>query len=172
MRVVSINIGTNLGDRKGNLRRAVAAVERLSGKPPRISDIYESESWGYRSDNPFYNIAVEFESDLSGEELLRAFQQIEREIGSASHRDESGGYADRLLDIDIIYLGEEIVKTDKLQVPHPHMEEREFVLAPLAELSPRWRHPRLGQTVEEMLSSLRRRLYENETKLNNEQFML
>ena len=101
MRTVSVNIGTNLGDREANLRRAVDEIARSVGSTPRVSSIYESEAWGYQSDNPFFNIAVEFESDLPVGRLLDIFQRIEREAGSSSHRNADGSYADRQLDIDI-----------------------------------------------------------------------
>ena len=93
MRTVSVNIGTNLGDREANLRRAVDEIARSVGSTPRVSSIYESEAWGYQSDNPFFNIAVEFESDLPVGRLLDIFQRIEREAGSSSHRNADGSYA-------------------------------------------------------------------------------
>lgn len=111
MRTVSVNIGTNLGDREANLRRAVDEIARSVGSTPRVSSIYESEAWGYQSDNPFFNIAVEFESDLPVGRLLDIFQRIEREAGSSSHRNADGSYADRQLDIDIVYAGDEVVDT-------------------------------------------------------------
>ena len=154
MRTVSVNIGTNLGDREANLRRAVDEIARSVGSTPRVSSIYESEAWGYQSDNPFFNIAVEFESDLPVGRLLDIFQRIEREAGSSSHRNADGSYADRLVDIDIIYYGDSIISSDTLVTPHPRMEQREFVLVPLCELSPQWKHPISGLTAEEMLKNL------------------
>ena len=151
---MSVNIGTNLGDREANLRRAVDEIARSVGSTPRVSSIYESEAWGYQSDNPFFNIAVEFESDLPVGRLLDIFQRIEREAGSSSHRNADGSYADRLVDIDIIYYGDSIISSDTLVTPHPRMEQREFVLVPLCELSPQWKHPISGLTAEEMLKNL------------------
>ena len=156
MRTVSVNIGTNLGDREANLRRAVDEIARSVGSTPRVSSIYESEAWGYQSDNPFFNIAVEFESDLPVGRLLDIFQRIEREAGSSSHRNADGSYADRLVDIDIIYYGDSIISSDTLVTPHPRMEQREFVLVPLCELSPQWKHPISGLTAEEMLKNLQK----------------
>lgn len=156
MRVVSVNIGSNLGDREANLRQAVTMIAREVGCTPRVSNIYESKAWGYLSDNPFFNIAVEFESDLPAATLLSLFQRIEKEVGSAGHRDANGGYVDRILDIDIICLGNEIIDTQSISVPHPRMDRREFVLVPLCELSPQWRHPLSGLTAAEMLERLRK----------------
>ena len=152
---MSVNIGTNLGDREANLRRAVDEIARSVGSTPRVSSIYESEAWGYQSDNPFFNIAVEFESDLPVGRLLDIFQRIEREAGSSSHRNADGSYADRQLDIDIVYAGDEVVDTAAVVLPHPRMDKREFVLAPLCELSPGWRHPVSLLTAAEMLARLR-----------------
>ena len=156
MRVVSVNIGSNLGDREANLRQAVTMIAREVGCTPRVSNIYESKAWGYLSDNPIFNIAVEFESDLPTATLLSLFQRIEKEVGSAGHRDANGGYVDRILDIDIICLGNEIIDTQSISVPHPRMDRREFVLVPLCELSPQWRHPLSGLTAAEMLERLRK----------------
>lgn len=154
MRVVSINIGSNLGDRGANLRHAVSRIAQAVGCSPRVSKIYESEAWGYHSDNPFFNIAVEFESTLPAESLLRIFQTVEADAGSPCHRNADGSYADRILDIDIIYLGDEVIDRPDIQVPHPRMASRRFVLAPLCELSPQWRHPVSRLTAAEMLAQL------------------
>ena len=154
MRTVSVNIGTNLGDREANLRRAVDEIARSVGSTPRVSSIYESEAWGYQSENPFFNIAVEFESDLPVGRLLDIFQRIEREAGSSSHRNADGSYADRLLDIDIIAVDQLRIDRPTLQVPHPHLAEREFFLRPMAELAPMWRDPKTGKTCGEMLADL------------------
>lgn len=154
-RTVSVNIGSNLGDREVNLRHAVDEIARRTGCSPRVSRIYESEAWGYLSDNPFFNVAVEIDSDLPIDRLLDIFQSIERDAGSACHRNADGSYADRRLDIDIVYAGSLTLATDRLRLPHPRMEQREFVLAPLCELSPQWRHPVSGLTAAEMLERLR-----------------
>lgn len=160
MRVVSLNIGSNLGDRRQNLLRAVAEIERLSGRKARVSRIYESEAWGYHSDNPFFNIGAEFSTDMPAGKLLELTQRVEKAAGSSRHRDAAGGYADRLLDIDIIRIGDETIDTPELKVPHPLLAERLFVLRPLAELSPRWRHPSSGKTSAQMLAELERRIAE------------
>lgn len=154
MRTVSVNIGSNLGDREQNLRAAVKRIRRIAGTPLRLSKIYESQAWGYHSDNPFLNIAVEFHSDRPLADLLAAFRKVERDLGSLSHRTPDGSYADRTVDIDIICAGNETVATETLCVPHPRMAERRFVLVPLCELSPTWRHPIIGLTAAEMLRQL------------------
>lgn len=154
MRKIGINIGSNLGDRTENIRFAVREIERRLKCRLRTSSVYESESWGYHSDNPFYNIGAEFESDADYEELLSVFKSIEHDCGCISHRNADGSYADRILDIDIIYIGEEIIDTATLKVPHPRMHEREFVLRPLAELSPDWMHPIFHLNAVQLLHNL------------------
>ncbi|HIR37903.1 MAG TPA: 2-amino-4-hydroxy-6-hydroxymethyldihydropteridine diphosphokinase [Candidatus Limisoma gallistercoris] len=151
---VCVGIGSNLGDREANLRFAVDKIRESEGKV-RVSSLFESEAWGYHSDNPFYNIVAEFDTDKDAYALLDFLQTVEKEAGSGSHRDKEGGYVDRVLDIDIIFIGGEVMESGRLIVPHPKMAEREFVLVPLAELSPGWVHPLSGLTVVEMLRLLK-----------------
>ena len=154
MLYVCVGIGSNLGDREANLRFAVDKIRESEGKV-RVSSLFESEPWGYHSDNPFYNIVAEFDTDKDAYALLDFLQTVEKEAGSGSHRDKEGGYVDRVLDIDIIFIGGEVMESGRLIVPHPKMAEREFVLVPLAELSPGWVHPLSGLTVVEMLRLLK-----------------
>lgn len=154
MRVAGINIGTNLGDKGRNLRFAVGEIERLLGCRARKSSVYVTEPWGYQSDSPFFNIAIEVDTDLDGSRLLEVVRGVERAAGTGAHRDGDGQYIDRLLDIDIIYLGSEVIDTETLSVPHPRMAERAFVLVPLAEVNPTWRHPLTGLTAGEMIARL------------------
>lgn len=152
--MAGINIGTNLGDKGRNLRLAVEEIERLLGCRARKSSVYVTEPWGYQSDSPFFNIAIEVDTDLDGNRLLEVVRGVERAAGTGAHRDGDGQYIDRLLDIDIIYLGSEVIDTETLSVPHPRMAERAFVLVPLAEVNPTWRHPLIGLTAGEMIARL------------------
>lgn len=154
MRVAGINIGTNLGDKGRNLHFAVEEIERLLGCRARKSSVYVTEPWGYQSDSPFFNIAIEVDTDLDGSRLLEVVRGVERAAGTGAHRDGDGQYIDRLLDIDIIYLGSEVIDTETLSMPHPRMAERAFVLVPLAEVNPTWRHPLTGLTAGEMIARL------------------
>ncbi|MDE6718208.1 MAG: 2-amino-4-hydroxy-6-hydroxymethyldihydropteridine diphosphokinase [Muribaculaceae bacterium] len=128
-----INIGTNLGNRRLNLSRAVAAVERRFGYF-EISKVVESEPWGFDSTNLFLNVAMMFESDYEPLDVLHALQSIEREFSPAPHRNADGSYRDRLIDIDIMAIENMTVDTEELQVPHPHLFDRPFFINPLKEL--------------------------------------
>lgn len=135
---VHLNLGSNIGDSHSILERAIAAVFRLheGSLPPRRSSFVESEPWGYASANRFLNVGVEIETSLAPEALLDRLQRIESETapGPNHHREADGSYADRYLDIDIIFIGSMKLDTPRLSVPHPHWCEREFVTRPVAEL--------------------------------------
>lgn len=135
-----INIGTNLGNRRLNLSRAVAAVERRFGYF-EISKVVESEPWGFDSTNMFLNVAMMFESDEEPIEVLHELQKIEKGISPESHRNADGSYKDRLIDIDIMAIenpemnpSEVKVDLPELKVPHPHLFDRPFFINPLKEL--------------------------------------
>jgi 2-amino-4-hydroxy-6-hydroxymethyldihydropteridine diphosphokinase len=148
-----LNIGSNIGDRRDNLYRAVVAIE-AGTTACVVSSIVESEPWGFESENRFLNIGVCIESTMTPHGMLRHLQAIERRLGSASHRDEHGNYADRLVDIDIVAIEGKVINTRTLQVPHPHLAERDFFLRPMMELAPDWRHPVTGLTAAQMLEKL------------------
>lgn len=149
-----INLGSNLGDRRLNLSRAMRAVGAEFGDF-EMSHVVESEPWGFDSTNSFLNVGMAFNSDLPPEEVLGRLQRVERSISPAPHRDASGGYADRVIDIDIVAVDREIIDTPSLSVPHPSLAERRFFLEPLAELAPGWTHPESGLTAAQMLARLR-----------------
>ncbi|WP_290375661.1 2-amino-4-hydroxy-6-hydroxymethyldihydropteridine diphosphokinase [Paramuribaculum intestinale] len=139
--IAHINIGSNIGDRHALIGRAVAAVcSRFPGA--RVSRAVESEPWGFESDNAFVNVGMMIDCDLHPEILLSVLLEIERGVGGgASHRDASGGYADRLLDIDLIDYGRMVYVSRRLTLPHPHAAGRRFVMEPLLELEPDYRSP-------------------------------
>ena len=148
-----LNIGSNMGERRDNLYRAVVALAAgTSGCA--VSSIVESEPWGFDSENRFMNLGVWFESELAPHEMLDRIHDIEQRLGSASHRDENGGYIDRLVDIDIVAIDDMVIETPTLQVPHPHLAERDFFLRPMMQLAPDWQHPVTGLTASEMMEML------------------
>ena len=148
-----LNIGSNMGDRRDNLYRAVVAIAAITGECA-VSSIVESEPWGFESDNRFMNLGVSFDSDIEPQEMLDRIHDIERSLGSASHRDADGGYIDRLVDIDIVAIDDLVIDTPTLQVPHPHLPDRDFFLLPMTQLAPDWRHPITHLTPAQMLENL------------------
>ncbi len=160
---IHINIGSNSGCRHALIERAAAAVASAAGGPVSRSAVIETEPWGFDSPNAFLNLGLMVERELPPATDMRAFaltllrrlRAIERGIDPSPHRDASGGYIDRAIDIDLIAVGDLVMETPELTLPHPRMHEREFVLRPLAELDPLWRHPLLGLTGSELLSKLK-----------------
>lgn len=143
---VYLSLGSNLGDRATNLRAAIAKLPAAGVKVDRISSLYETEPVDYLQQPWFLNCVVEGMTTLGAPELLQALREIEIRMGSKKEFSKGP----RLLDIDILLYGEETIATAELQVPHPRMLERKFVLAPLAELAPALRHPAWNGTVEEL----------------------
>ena len=100
------------------------------------------------------NVGVRLSSNMEPHEMLEHIHDIERRLGSASHRDSEGHYIDRLVDIDIMAIDNLVIDTPELQVPHAHLHERDFFLRPMMELAPDWRHPVTGLTASEMLDAI------------------
>ena len=144
MKTVYLSLGSNIGDREANLE---AAIERLS--PVRRSPIYETEPVDYLNQRWFLNLVIEIETTLFPMQLLSRIQKIERELG----RVRGVPKGPRIIDIDILLYGDAVVRTSKLEIPHPRMAERRFVLAPLADLAPELRHPVTKLRVREMLAA-------------------
>lgn len=153
MAIVYLGLGTNIGNRRGNLVKAAALLAERVGDILALSGFMETEPWGFDSENLFLNAAIKMETPLTPDELLSATQAIEREMGREKKSD--GSYHDRVIDIDILLYDNRVIEQPGLIVPHPLMQERLFVMAPLAEIAPFERHPLLGQTFIELADSLR-----------------
>jgi len=137
-------LGGNLGDREGNLKRAIELLNEKIGKVTAVSSLYETAAWGKTDQPAFLNQAVALQTNLSALEVLDHALTIEQELG----RVRKDKWGERLIDIDLILFGDEIINVpDKLQVPHPHMQHRKFVMEPLAEIAPDVVHPVLGETI-------------------------
>ena len=150
MATIYLGLGTNLGNKADNLHRAVEEINRTIGKVTSLSSFYETAPWGFCSDNTFLNAALRAETTLAPEEVLARTQQIERDLGR-THKSAGGIYTDRPIDIDILLYGGLCLTTPALTLPHPGMEDRLFVLRPLAEIAPDLIHPVTGLTISELL---------------------
>ncbi|MBO9675779.1 MAG: 2-amino-4-hydroxy-6-hydroxymethyldihydropteridine diphosphokinase [Sphingobacteriaceae bacterium] len=137
-------LGGNLGNREENLKRAIELLDEKTGKVTAVSSLYETAAWGKTDQPAFLNQAVALQTNLSALEVLDKALSIEQELG----RVRKDKWGERLIDIDLILFGDEIINIpDKLQVPHPHMQNRKFVMEPLAEIAPDVVHPVLGETI-------------------------
>lgn len=133
MHTVYLSLGSNLGDRKATMRRAIGLLNERAGSVDRQSSFIETEPWGFESTNKFLNMCVRLLTTLSPEQLLMATKQIERELGR-TQKSVNGKYHDRPIDIDILMYDDLQLSTPDLMLPHPHMQEREFVMKPLREI--------------------------------------
>lgn len=147
-----VNVGSNLGDRMALIGRAVAMLREEFGDVT-VSRPVESEPWGFESEHPFVNVGVNLRTDLAPAELLQRLLSIQQAIDAAPHRGADGGYADRAIDLDLIAV-EQLTSDADPVLPHPRMHLRPFVLAPMAEIWPEWRHPLLSLTPEQILARL------------------
>lgn len=148
---VIFSLGSNLGDRELNLRTAFDALGNI-GDIRAISDYFYSPAFGFEGPD-FVNIILVMHTELNPEDLFMETFKIEKSFGKEK-RQTGQPYASRLLDIDIIDYKGELINTEKLVIPHPKMQERDFVLEPLKEVRPNWRHPSNGKTVEDLIKNL------------------
>ncbi len=146
---VALSLGTNLGNRIENLNQALNLINQKTGKITSISNIYETEPWGFNCDNYFLNNTATLETMLNPFELLLELQKIEKLLGRSTKTKDA--YESRIIDIDIIFYENKIISTPKLSIPHPHMHRRKFVLLPLYEIAPEWEHPIFQLNVEQLL---------------------
>ena len=148
MKTVYLGIGTNLGDRESNLAKAVALVEEHIGPIKCASSVYETEPWGFQSENYFLNMVIEVEARLGPSGLLGKILMIESLLGRLREGKE---YKSRIIDIDILLYDKRVIKKKVLVIPHPRMHERKFVLIPLSEIDGDLTHPVLGKSIRELL---------------------
>ncbi len=146
---VFLGLGSNLGDRLGYLLSAMDRISEL-GEVRAISTVYESEPWGVEEQPPFLNCVLELWTDIPPEELLKMLKEIERAVG----RRERFRWGPREIDIDILLYGNEVIDSEELKIPHPHLEERDFVLVPLLEIDRKLRNPKNGRSLSESLNRL------------------
>ncbi len=148
-----IGIGSNLGDRKANFFEAIDRIQKIpSTRIVKQSSLYESEPLG-DAKTWFVNAVVELETESGADELLKKLKQIETAMGHKRVRGKRWG--SRVIDLDILLFDNEIINKRTLKVPHPEMQNRRFVLAPLSELAPQLIHPKLSVSVSELLAGLK-----------------
>ena len=153
MATVYLGLGTNIGNRKENLTRAIGLLSLALGHYTALSSFIETAPWGFDSDNAFLNCAVAFDTELSPFQLLDTTENIERELGRTS-KSNGGVYHDRVIDIDILLYGNMTIDTGRLTIPHPLMHMRDFVLEPLAQIAPHTVHPTTGKSIEQLKAAL------------------
>lgn len=153
MITVYIALGTNIGEREENLRAALQYLPDVGVHIRRVSSVYETEPLDYLDQDWFLNAALEGATELDALDLLRALRVIESQMGSRKTIPKGP----RLIDLDVLLYGRETLDTPELQVPHPRMLERRFVLVPLAEIAPTLRHPAWPAGVTQLLAAARDR---------------
>lgn len=146
MSEVYLGIGTNLGDRLNNLLDAIRALNKVGVEVKEYSSVYETPPWGFESPEPFYNMVVKAETELSPGELLKSIQELEKKLGREKKTVE--GYESRIIDIDILFFDTKVINTDELKIPHAFFHQRLFVLIPLKELNPLFINELTGFTVQ------------------------
>ncbi len=149
MNGIYLLLGSNLGDSISILRRAKKEISLHIGTIVQSSSIYKTKAWGIENQPDFLNQALEIISDLSPEVMLGKINEIEHRLGRVRYEK----WRERVIDIDILYFGDQIINTSELNIPHPENQNRNFVLAPMAEIAPQFVHPILGQTQISLLKS-------------------
>ena len=152
MAIAYLGLGTNVGNKRRNMITAAALLAERVGDILALSGFYETEPWGFESENFFLNAAVKLKTSFSPLEVLQITQQIEKELGRTEK--SNGVYHDRIIDIDILLYEDEVLQIPELTLPHPLMHERNFVMDPLAEIAPFVVHPVLKERIIDLKERL------------------
>lgn len=163
MAQVYLLLGGNLGDKQQLFTKALEMIASNVGTITAQSAVYETEPWGFKSNDLFWNQAVVVETRLQPLQLLEQTQHIEKQLGRVRHAQQ---YASRLIDLDLMFYDEQVIRHPRLEIPHPRIAERRFVLKPLAEIAPHFLHPVLHKTIAQLLADCPDQLAVN--KLNKE----
>lgn len=154
MATVFLGIGTNIGNKKKNITDATIIIGSVMGEIRALSSLYETEPWGYESPNTFLNAIIQIETEIEPQKCLDIAKAIEREMGRVHTKE---GYEDRIIDIDILFYDDTIYRSENLTIPHPLIEKRDFVLRPMAEIAPEFKHPISGKTMKNLLHELNKK---------------
>ncbi len=147
--IAYLGLGSNLGDKEANCRKAIALLAK-SGRIVRASSLYCTKPMGYAAQDDFINVVVELETGLLPEELLKQCRAIEEELG----RMRTVHWGPRTIDVDILLYGLVMIETPELTIPHPLLHTRRFVLVPICEIAPQVFHPKLQKTASDLLLNL------------------
>lgn len=150
LRPTYLSLGSNQGNKLGNLQQAIDLIAEKIGAVVKISSVYKTESWGFKSDD-FLNVCIQISTSLNPENLLKSIQEIEALLGRK--RSSEAGYKARIIDIDVLLFDTEIIFSKELIVPHKDMLNRKFVLVPLAEIAPNLMHPITKQRIQTWLEN-------------------
>lgn len=148
MKIIFLGIGTNLGNRKDNLEQAVKRIEEHIGPVLKSSSVYETEPWGFQTENQFLNMVIQVGTRLTPSGLLGRVLMVEALSGRVRGRER---YSSRIIDIDILLYEDMIIDEESLKIPHPLMTDRKFVLVPLCEIASEMMHPVVKKTFGELL---------------------
>ena len=148
MNIIYIQIGSNIGDRKSNIQKSMLQIETKLGKICRSSKIYESSPWGYTKQKDFLNSVIKVESDFSPFKTLEILQEIENNLGRVRKKK----WDERIIDLDILFFNKQIINAVNLTIPHKYIQERNFVLVPLNEIAPSYKHPRYKKSISCLLN--------------------
>lgn len=148
---IFLSLGSNLGDRKINILNAIELLEKYLKQEVVISSFYESKAMGFDSERDFLNICAKTKTKITPQEFIGIIHEIEHNLGRI--RDEKSRYIDRIIDIDILFFGQMVVETKNLQIPHPKIYERKFVLFPLLNIAKNLVDPKSGENIETLLEA-------------------
>ena len=161
-KTIYLSLGSNLGNKLYNLQSAIFKISENISTLDAISNVYESASWGFESDD-FLNICVALQTNITPDKLLQKIHVIEESLGR--FRNKSEGYLPRNIDIDILYFGEDVISTKELTIPHPSLQLRQFVLKPLSDIAPQFYHPILNKDTRNMIQMCKDKIGVTKTAL-------
>ncbi|MBS1492343.1 MAG: 2-amino-4-hydroxy-6-hydroxymethyldihydropteridine diphosphokinase [Bacteroidetes bacterium] len=150
MTKVFLGLGSNIGDRKKYLEEAIEEIKKIpQTNVVKLSGVYETEPWGFSEQDEYLNAVIEIETGINYPELLKEVKDIEKRLG----RDKTDKWKSRKIDIDILFFGDLVYDGENLQIPHRHIEDRNFVLVPLNEIEPDFVHPVTKKKISEILEN-------------------